>query len=345
LNRKTLQDHPSDPIFPSLKIGDLFLDTPVLLAPMAGITDRSFRRVCRRLGAGMVFTELVAAEAIVRGQEKTWNLARFNSEERPIGIQLFSHDPKVLAQAASRLEELEPDVVDLNFGCPVKKVVRRGAGAGFLSDLERLSDAVREVVKSTSRPVTVKLRSGPSANLINAVEAAKRAEDEGARAVIVHARTARQFFQGEADWSVIASVKRALAVPVIGNGDIKSPEDLQRMLDQTGCDGVMIGRGCLGNPWIFRACREVLRGETPVPPDPDERWVVIEDHYRRMIADKGVAVGVREMRKHLGWYSRGMPGAASFRRTVFRLDDPNEVLKVCRTFFLKRQTVGRAMGE
>ncbi len=345
MNRKSLRDRPLDPIFPSLKIGNLLLDTPVLLAPMAGITDRSFRCICRRLGAGMVFTELVAAEAIIRGQEKTWNLARFNAEERPIGIQLFSHDPQVLAEAASRLEVLQPDAVDLNFGCPVRKVVRRGAGAGFLNDLGRLSEAVRRVVRSTDKPVTVKLRSGPSADLINAAEAAKRAQDEGACAVIVHARTARQFFKGEADWSVITAVKRAVSVPVIGNGDVKSPEDMLRMLDQTGCDGVMIGRGCLGNPWIFAACRDVLRGERPKLPEADEKWAVIEEHYRRMIADKGVPVGVREMRKHLGWYSRGMAGAARFRHTVFRLDDPDEVLDACRRFFLQGRTAGRLVGE
>ncbi len=317
-----------------MKIGEILIDIPVLLAPLAGITDRSFRSVCRRLGAGMVFSEMISAEAVGHNSAKTWNLATFDQEERPIGLQIFSHDPETLAQATAQLEDLKPDAFDLNFGCPVKKVVRRGAGAGFLEDLERLTTAVQWVVDATRRPVTVKLRSGPSHDRLNAVEVAQRSQEAGASAVTVHARTTSQGFRGRADWDIIARVKKAVTIPVIGNGDIRSPDDMMRMLEQTGCDAVMIGRGCLGNPWLFDACRAALQGETWQPPDAAARWPVIEHHLVSAFADKGEYVGVREMRKHLGWYSKGMPGAAQFRASVFYLEDPEEVIETSRQFFL-----------
>lgn len=293
----------------------------------------------------MVFTEMVSAEAIQRNSPKTWNLASFREEERPVAIQLFSHDPDALADAARRLEKLTPDAFDLNFGCPVKKVVRRGAGAGFLEDLDRLSIAVRRVARSTQRPVTVKLRSGPAADRITAVEAARRAEDEGAGAVTVHARTTRQGFKGRADWEVIARVKEAVKIPVIGNGDVYCADDMRRMLDQTGCDGVMIGRGALGNPWIFAECKDALFGKLWSSPDPEQRWEVIEEHLKNTYADKGERPGVRELRKHLGWYSRGLIGAAHFRAVVFRLEDPQSVLETSRQFFLNQEFTVSPAGE
>ncbi|TKJ41240.1 tRNA dihydrouridine synthase DusB [candidate division LCP-89 bacterium B3_LCP] len=310
------------------------MEFPVMLAPLAGITDRSFRSICRRLGAGMVFTEMVSSEAIEHNSAKSWNLATFSKSEHPVGIQIFSHDPETLARSASSVEELKPDAIDLNFGCPVRKVVKRGAGAGFLEDLEGLSTAVRWVVQSVKTPVTVKIRSGPSVDRIVAVEAAKRAETEGAVAVTVHPRTTKQAFKGKADWKIIAQVKEAVSIPVIGNGDVIAPQDVLQMRDQTGCDAVMIGRGSLGNPWIFSACRAVLKGEPWQTPDTAERWDVIREHYSLMIVDKGDFIGVREMRKHLGWYSRGLSGAAELRAKVFRLEDPEEVLNICQKFFL-----------
>lgn len=324
-------------ILPPIKIGDLVIEIPVLLAPLAGIADRTFRSICRRFGAGMVFSEMISAEAVGHNSAKTWNLATFRQEERPIGLQLFSHDPETLAQAATQLEELDPDAFDLNFGCPVRKVVRRGAGAGFLEDLERLSTAVRWVVQSTKRPVTVKLRSGPTHDRLNAVEAARRAQDEGASAVTVHARTASQVFRGRANWDIIAKVKESVSIPVIGNGDVQCPADVISMRDQTGCDAVMIGRGCLGNPWIFAECKTALCGESWIAPQPSQRWAVIEEHLLNVFADKGDFVGVREMRKHLGWYSRGMPGAAQFRAEVFHMENPDDVIETCRQFFINQE--------
>ncbi len=307
-----------------------------MLAPLAGITDRSFRKICRRAGAGMVFTEMVAAEGIIRDSQKTWNLASFQDEERPIGVQLFSHDQAALSEAAARLEILKPDALDINFGCPVKKVVRRGAGAGFMEDPERLAEAVRSVVENSSFPVTVKIRSGPTYDRLTAIEAAQGAQDAGAAAITVHARTTAQGFKGEADWEVIATVKDAVGIPVIGNGDIVTADDMVAMKKQTGCDGVMIGRGSLGNPWIFSACRAACYGDAWQTPDPSNRWDLIEDHLLSAVEDKGINVGVREMRKHLGWYSKGMPGAANFRAAVFRMEKPEDVHECCRQFFQNR---------
>ncbi len=323
---------------PTLKIGAIELENPVLLAPLAGITDSPFRLLCRRNGAGMVFTEMVSAEGVLRASRKTWDLARFQQAERPIGIQLFTHDPVVMGEAAARLEELEPDVFDINFGCPMRKVVRRGAGAGFMESPERVAAAVRAVTNAVHRPVTVKFRAGPDAGNLTVVEAALRAQEEGAAAVTVHGRTTAQGFKGKADWEIIAQVKAALRIPVIGNGDVFTAEDAQRLMDQTGCDGVMVGRGSLGNPWIFAACAAKFRNENPPILSAEKIWADIESHYQSMIEQKHFR-GILEMRKHLGWYCKGLPGAAEFRRRVLPLDDAQRVLTLAREFFLNRHEI------
>ena len=282
----------------------------------------------------MVFTEMVSAEGVLRASEKTWNLARFQQAERPIGIQLFTHDPVVMSEAAARLEELEPDVFDINCGCPVRKVVRRGAGAGFMESPERIAEAVHAVMNVVHRPVTVKFRTGPDAGNLTVLEAARLAQEEGAAAVTIHGRTTAQGFKGKADWAVIAQVKSALRIPVIGNGDVFTAEDAQRMMEQTGCDGVMVGRGCLGNPWIFAECAARFRNEKPPGLSPEKIWADIEFHYQNMIEQKRFR-GILEMRKHLGWYCKGFPGAADFRRKVLSLNDAREVLDYARDYFLK----------
>jgi nifR3 family TIM-barrel protein len=318
---------------PLLKIGSLQLDSPVILAPLANISDSSFRLICRRNGAALVYTEMVSAEGIIRKSKRTWKLAQFTAPERPIGIQLFGANPNTLAEAAQRLEELQPDLIDLNFGCPVKKIVKTGAGASFMEDPLRVASAVRSLTACTPRPVTVKLRSGPNAQRLTVVEAARAAEAEGAAAITVHARTTQQGFGGRADWSVIGQVKAAVKIPVIGNGDVFSPEDMRRMFEQTGCNGVMIGRGALGNPWIFAACRALLESQSWSKPGPEQIWSDIEFQYLDALGRCGQRA-VYEMRKHLAWYSKGLIGSADFRARVFRLDDPDEVLKISREFFL-----------
>ncbi|RJP80310.1 MAG: tRNA dihydrouridine synthase DusB [Candidatus Zixiibacteriota bacterium] len=321
---------------PLLQIGSLILERPVLLAPLCDITNSPYRLLCRRNGAAMVFTEMVSAEGIVRNQAKTWALARFTPEERPLGIQIFSHDTAILGEAAARLESLQPDVIDLNFGCPVKKVVRRGAGAGFMESPERIAQAVRSVVAATRLPVTAKLRLGPKPDRVTAIEAAQAAQAEGAAAVTVHGRTTDQGFSGQANWELIARVKQSVTLPVIGNGDIYRGEDARRMIEQTGVDGVMVGRGMLGNPWIFAACAAALEDRPWQPLTPAQRWPDVEYHYRRSVETRGLK-GLREMRKFLAWYSRGLPGAAEFRARVVRMEDPEEVLAVTRDFFVNHQ--------
>jgi len=323
---------------PLLKIGSLQLETPLLLAPLANVSDGPFRLVCRRNGAALVYTEMLSAEGIVRGSCKTWDLARFTAMERPIGIQLFSPDPDRLAEAAARLEVLEPDLFDINCGCPVRKVLKTGAGASFMEDPGRIAAAVRSVAVRVHRPVTVKFRSGPSAERLTVIEAARAAEAEGAAAVTVHARTTQQGFSGRADWDVIAQVKDAVKVPVIGNGDVFSPRDMRRMFEQTGCDAVMIGRGALGSPWIFAACQAELRGEPWQPPSSAKVWAQIEFHYQVALEQKGKRA-LWEMRKHLGWYSKGLPGAAEFRAHVFRLEDADAVLAAARQFFINQSAI------
>ncbi len=325
----------SKPSLPVLHLGSLQLDQPILLAPLASITDSPFRRLCRRKGAAMVFTEMVSAAGLVRNARKTWDLARFQADERPLSVQIFGSDPVVLAEAARRLEELEPDALDLNFGCPMRKITKTGAGAAFLEDPIRIGEAVHQVVQVTRLPVTVKLRSGPKSSQITAVEAARIAELEGAVAITVHARTTEQGFRGKADWSVIAQVKQAVKIPVIGNGDVNSPEDMFRLLEQTCCDGVMIGRAALGNPWLFSACQAVINGTSWVFPTPTQVWEDLQFHFQEMLEQKGRR-GLREMRKHWGWYSKQKPGAAQFRAKIFRIDDPEEVRRWAEQFFLQQ---------
>lgn len=326
---------------PLLKIGDLTLEAPLLLAPMANVTDSPYRLMCRRNGAALVYTELISAEGLLHKSKKTWFLAGFQPEERPIGVQLFSHDPEALAQAAVLIEErLHPEIIDLNFGCPVPKVVKRGAGAGFMKDPQRIAEAVGKVVAAVKTPVTAKFRSGPVASQLTVLEAAQLAEAQGAAAVTVHARTTEQAFRGRADWEIIARVKQAVKIPVIGNGDVTDAASMLALLEQTGCDGAMVGRGAMGNPWVFRECRAALEGRPWQPLTPAQMWPEIEYHYRKAVQLKGLN-GIWEMRRYLSWYSKGLPGAVDFRRRVFRSEDAEEVIRISQEFFLGSDPVLR----
>jgi nifR3 family TIM-barrel protein len=295
---------------------------PLFLAPMAGVSEQPFRLLCRRYGADVVLSEFLSAEGLRRKSERSYEMAVFDAAERPIGIQIFGAEPRAMAEAAALVAEaFEPDFVDINFGCPVKKVVKRNGGSGCLRDLDLVGAIIRAVAAATTLPVTVKIRSGWDEATRDPVGIASRCQDAGARALTLHARSRTQMFSGRADWSEIAAVAEALDIPVIGNGDVHVPEDVVRMREQTGCDGVMIARGSFGQPWIFRQARALLDGR-PVPPDPtpEERFRVALEHAGLILAiDGDTPHTAHEFRKHLGWYTRGLPGSAELRSRLHQV--------------------------
>jgi tRNA-dihydrouridine synthase B len=297
------------------------LDGRAVLAPLAGITDSAFRLICRQRGAAMVWSEMLAAEALARNHGKTLRMAWFREAERPVVLQLFGTRPQAFADAIARLEPLAPDGYDINFGCPAPKIVKHGGGSALLKEPETVRAIARASVAATPRPVSAKIRSGWEVGSENAVEIAKTLEQCGIAAITVHGRTRTQMFAGKADWTVIAKVKQAVRVPVIGNGDITSGGDARRMIGETGCDLVMVGRGALGDPWLFSEINAAL---APGSPDrtaaPGVPWAeklrVMAAHMDLMIADKGEHRAVLEMRKHMGWYIKGIEGAAALRRQI-----------------------------
>lgn len=299
----------------AMQIGRLQLTNNVILAPMAGITDLPYRLLMKRFGAGLVFTEMVSANGLVRAGNRTRELLRSDPAERPLGVQLFGADPEVLA-AATLLVGEAGDLLDLNLGCPVNKVVRSGAGSALLRDPGLVGRIVAAVVRSTVLPVTVKIRSGWDNGSVNFLEIGRIAEAEGAAAVTLHPRTRSQGFGGRADWSQIAELKAALRIPVVGSGDILEAADALAMQAATDCDGVMIGRGAYGNPWLIRDILALQAGTAAAPPTPRERLQVAGEHLQAFTAMFGAAKTLREMRKHLCWYSRGLDGAAGFRGRV-----------------------------
>lgn len=296
---------------------------PLILAPMAGVSEAPFRQICRRMGADVVMSEFLSSEAIRRRIRTTLEGAEFEPCERPIGIQIYGADPDAMAEAAGLItEHYRPEFIDINFGCPVKKVVQRNGGSGCLRDMGLVERIIRAVVAATDLPVTVKTRSGWNEEQRDPVGIALRMQDAGARALTLHARTRTQMFNGKANWDEIARVVEALDIPVIGNGDIQTPADVVRMRTHTGCAGVMIGRGSFGNPWLFRDARALLDGE-PLPPPPDaaERFRVCLEHARLAMRLQGdTRKTVIEFRKHLGWYTRGLYGASDLRQRLFQVE-------------------------
>ncbi len=319
-----------------LKIGSLELAENLLLAPMAGITNLPVRLLAREHGAALCFTEMVSVNGLVRDGEKSFSLMRSSSGDRPLGLQLFGDDPEILAHGA-RLSEGYGDLIDINMGCPVRKVVGSGAGSALLQDPEKVRSIVRAVRGVTSLPLSIKIRSGWNADSVNYLEIARIAEDEGADAVTLHPRTRTQMFEGRSDWSHIAALKKVLKIPVLGSGDLFTPEDVRSMFEQTGCDGVMIARGALGNPWIFREALSLLKGETAMPTGGEDRLDVAARHLELFVEYAGERVAVREMRKHLCWYARGLAGAAQFRAAVNRIDNKAGMEAAMREFFLQGQ--------
>jgi nifR3 family TIM-barrel protein len=303
-------------------------DVPLFLAPQAGVSESPFRRLCREFGADVVVSEFVSAEGICRGNEKTRSYLRFDDEERPIGIQIFGSAPDVMADAASFVTEVyAPDFVDINFGCPVKKVVRKNGGSGCLRDLELVEAITRAVVDATPLPVSAKTRSGFDNSSRDPVGIGRRIQEAGARMITLHPRTRADMYGGVARWSEIRSLVEALDIPVVGNGDIRTGQDARRMYEETGCHGIMMARGTHGSPWLFRQARAALRG-TPVPPDPDvpERFEICLRHARNSIAYGGDArKAAIEFRKHLGWYTKGLPQGKKLRMELFQVTTLEEV--------------------
>ncbi|MFQ6604091.1 MAG: tRNA dihydrouridine synthase DusB [Fidelibacterota bacterium] len=315
-----------------LIIGSIRLDTPILLAPMAGVTDYAFRILCREFGAAMVYSEFVSAHGIIRENAKTLDLIRFTPEERPIGIQIFGDRPDVMAQAAGYVQKtFQPDLVDINYGCPVPKVTRKGAGSAALRDLCLMDDITAAVVEAVPEiPVTVKMRAGWDSRSIVIPEVGQRLERAGVAAITLHPRTTVQKYTGKADWPLIRELKQAVDIPVIGNGDIESPEDVVRMLDETGCDGVMIGRAALGNPWIFTQIMQYLNGNPISDVTLPERVRICNRHLDLMIMDKGERIALNLMKKHFGWYIKGYPGAATDRKHLVMATELTEIRALLR---------------
>ena len=298
-----------------MKIGTLKLDNPIISAPMAGISDLPYRLIMKQRGAALVFTEMISANGLFFNGKATRELLKSHSEERPRGVQLFGESPERLAEAAKLIEDCG-ELIDLNFGCPVRKVIRSGAGSALLREPDKVARIIAAVRSATTRPLTIKFRSGWDHDSINFLEIARIAAEEGVDAVTLHPRTRSQMFGGQAEWQQIRILKETLSIPVIGSGDLFSPEDVKSMFEQTGCDAVMIGRGGYGNPWIISQTLDLLAGRPIVGPTPEERLIVARSHFELSLETFGPRKTLGQMRKHLSWYVRGMKNAAEFRTQI-----------------------------
>ncbi len=310
-----------------MHIGPLHIIPPVFLAPMAGVTDHPFRVLCRRYGVGLVYTEFVSANGVVRESARTLDLAKFTPDERPIGIQVFGEEPETIARSAAHLAgRFKPDLIDLNFGCPVPKVTRKGAGGAMLRDLGLMRETVRATVQAAPHlPVTVKMRAGWDQTSIVAIEAAAIIEEAGGAAIALHPRTTRQGFTGQADWSLIKAVKERVSIPVIGNGDIHTAGDALRMFETTNCDAVMVARGALGSPWIFRQINDLLAGRPVAPATLADVARVCRDHFQLMRAAKTERTAVNYTKKHFSWYLKGFAGAAGWRKAFMKSESTDQI--------------------
>ncbi len=327
------------------KIGNVEIKNQIVLAPMAGISNTSYRKIIKEMGAGLIYAEMVSDKAICFSNEKTFDLLKMDEKERPIAQQIFGSDKESFMEAAKIVEEkMHPDIIDINMGCPVPKVaVKAQAGSALLKDPDKVYEIVKAVVEAVKIPVTVKIRSGWDEEHINAVEIAKKCEEAGASAITVHARTRSQGYSGKADWNIIKEVKENVSIPVIGNGDVTTPELAKKMLDETKCDAVMIGRGVLGNPWLIKECVEYL--ETGKEPDPnvptyDERIEMLKRHFELLVQDKGEIGALLEIRTHALQYIKGLPGSAPVKNLICQTKSKDEMFSILENYIeeLKKQS-------
>lgn len=309
-----------------MKIGNVILDNNIILAPMAGVTDLPFRLLCKEQGAGLLCMEMVSAKAIYYNNKNTESLMEIDERERPVSLQLFGSDADIMSEMAKRIEERPFDILDINMGCPVPKVAGNGEGSALMKNPRLVEEIVTKVVRAIEKPVTVKIRKGFDEEHVNAVEIAKIIEQSGAAAVAVHGRTREQYYSGKADWDIIRQVKEAVSIPVIGNGDVTGPEAAKRMLLETGADGIMIGRAARGNPWIFGQIRQYLEtGVIPEKPSLEKVRQMMLRHAKMQLELKGEYTGIREMRKHVAWYTAGYPNSARMRARINEVETYEEL--------------------
>lgn len=310
-----------------MKIGNVQLDNEVFLSPMAGVTDLPFRTICKEKGCGMLYTEMINAKALCYDDENTKKMLRMEKDEHPVAVQIFGSDPEFMGKAASIMNQYPNEILDINMGCPAPKVIKNGDGSALMRNPKLASEVLSAVVKNSQKPVTLKIRKGWDDDCVNAVEIAKIAEECGISALAIHGRTREQFYSGKADWDIIAEIKQAINIPVIGNGDVFEVQDAANMLEKTKCDAIMIGRGAQGNPWIFKRINHYMKtGEILPEPTLEEKITTAIKHMNLAVSEHGDYVAVREMRKHIGWYLKGLKNSAKYRDQINKITDYKEVI-------------------